>query len=143
MKFLYLLLFILSLILTILSFQLIYEKDIDVPQHIVVKDVTLNTVLLNKDSIFSNRNYLPIVKEKGIIPDTITALRVAVEIAHKLYGNNVLKQTPYKVCRNGDLWVVSSSVPEKYNNINWVYDASCFIIEINRYNGEIHDLRLK
>lgn len=138
------LLFLLSLSFTFVCLRYIYkEKKTSIPPHIIDKDIMVNPIILNKDSVFSNGNYLSIVKEKGVIPDAITALRVAVEITHKLYGDKVLEQTPYRIVRNGDLWVVSSSVPEKYNNINWIYDTSCFIFEINRYNGEIYDLKLR
>jgi hypothetical protein len=57
-----------------------------------------------------------VTSENGYIPDTNTAVAVAIAVWTPIYGEKQIAQEhPIKAWLIDDLWVVSGSLPEGYN----------------------------
>lgn len=57
-----------------------------------------------------------ITKTRDYVPDEVTAKKIAEAIWLPIYGEKILKQSPYKATLVNDIWIVEGLVPEPYRN---------------------------
>lgn len=54
-----------------------------------------------------------VIKEHGLVPDSETAIAIAVSIWNPIYGKeNIAKQSPFFAYQVSDYWVVTGSLPQ-------------------------------
>jgi hypothetical protein len=69
--------------------------------------------------------------EQGVVPDTLTAAKIAEAVWLPLYGKDVLSQKPYVAELVGDsLWIVNGTLEE------YMFGGTAYI-EIRKSDGKI------
>jgi len=67
----------------------------------------------------------------GFVPDKATAIKIAISIWTPIYGDEVLKNKPYKVVLKKGIWFVEGSLPANFTLGGVPY------IEIQKTDGKI------
>ena len=74
------------------------------------------------------------VPKNGYVPDKVTAIKVAEAILVPIYGNEVLKERPFKATLSGDRWIIEGSANHPKGE---VFAGGVALIEIKKSSGEI------
>ncbi len=73
----------------------------------------------------------PWVPEKGFVPDSQTAIRIAEAVWIPIYGEKLIsKEKPFNAVLRGDTWIVSGTLPPQV-------DGGTAIAEISKRDGRI------
>ncbi|HEX3694516.1 MAG TPA: NTF2 fold immunity protein [Polyangia bacterium] len=73
----------------------------------------------------------PWIPEKGFVPDSATAIRIAVAVWIPLYGEKLIAgEKPYRATLRGDTWTVTGSIPDGF-------EGGAAIAELSKRDGRI------
>jgi hypothetical protein len=93
--------------------------------HRPVLDPRVAWVDASGDSLFS---YVP---PAGAVPDSITAVRIAVAVWTPVYGaENIAREAPYRASLHGGVWTVGGSLPPHMQ-------GGVAVIDIRKFDGRI------
>lgn len=74
------------------------------------------------------------VPKNGFVPDRATAVKIAEAILVPIYGEQVLKQRPFKATLSRDRWIVEGTFHQAKGE---VLSGGVALIEIKQSTGEI------
>jgi hypothetical protein len=73
----------------------------------------------------------PWIPDKGFVPDSATAIRIAEAVWIPIYGEKLVAgEKPYRATLRGDTWTVTGSLPEGF-------EGGTAIAEISKRDGRI------
>lgn len=99
--------------------------------NLVKMDLPKPEALSYDDSLMENYP-LPNPEKEGLVPDKLTATKIAEAVCLPIYGKVILDEKPYIANLIHDsIWEVEGSLPPEYNV------GGTFYVLIKKRNGEI------
>lgn len=92
----------------------------------------LNVFCVSAQSIAVNCDTISV----GLVPDEITAKKIAEAIWLPIYGQKIKEQRPYKAKLLNDIWIVEGLVPLAYRE-NPDFRGGTAYIEIKKTNSKV------
>lgn len=82
-------------------------------------------------AVAAESSYMP---KNGYVPDKATAVKIAEAVLVPIYGEQVLKQRPFRATLSVDRWIIEGSFNHPKGEV-WVGGVA--LIEIKKSSGEI------
>jgi hypothetical protein len=96
-----------------------------------IKSLVFSAAILTVTMSFAAPEKKPWIPEKGFVPDSQTAIRIAEAVCAPIYGEKqIATEKPFRAVLRDDTWVVSGTLPPGL-------DGGTAVAEISKRDGRI------